>query len=98
MGENGGAARLGLEAYTMLGHALSGQSGLQAAMAMRADAVLAQVESQAPGEGTAIVRRIFLRLIQFGEGRPDTRRQQTEYEFRETAGGTPPPLLQCWRS
>ncbi len=80
--------RLGLEAYTMLGHATRRQSGLQAAMAMRADAVLAQVEAQAPGQGTAIARRIFLRLIQFGEGRPDTRRQQTEYEL-QTVDGAP---------
>jgi len=44
-------------------------TGLQVAMANRADATLADLEDQ------AIARRLFLRLIQFGEGRPDTRRQ-----------------------
>ena len=77
--------RLDLEAYTMLGRPTDRQSGLQVAMAMRADAVLAQVESQAPDRGAAIARRIFLRLVQFGDGRPDTRRQQTEHELQAAA-------------
>ncbi|MBV9386845.1 MAG: TIR domain-containing protein [Chroococcidiopsidaceae cyanobacterium CP_BM_ER_R8_30] len=48
-------------------------TGLQVALARRADAALASLsEAQ-----QAIARRIFLRLIQFGEGRADTRRQQS---------------------
>jgi hypothetical protein len=47
-------------------------SGLQVAIARRADATLA---SLTPAQ-QAIARRIFLRLIQFGQGRADTRRQQ----------------------
>ncbi len=48
-------------------------TGLQVAIARHADTVLAELR----GEQQTIARRIFLRLIQFGEGRPDTRRQQT---------------------
>jgi WD40 repeat protein len=57
-------------AYDALG--VDGQSGLAVALATRADAALA---SLAPGL-RLIARRIFLRLVQFGEGRDDTRRQQ----------------------
>lgn len=47
-------------------------TGLQVAIARHADSVLTELtESQ-----RIIARRIFLRLVQFGEGRPDTRRQQ----------------------
>lgn len=47
-------------------------SGLAVAIAMKADAALAELS---PSQ-QAIARRIFLRLVQFGEGRADTRRQQ----------------------
>jgi WD40 repeat protein len=47
-------------------------TGLQIAMASWADAVLGDLS---PGR-QAIARRVFLRLVQFGEGRADTRRQQ----------------------
>jgi WD40 repeat protein len=57
-------------AYDALG--VDGQSGLAVALATRADAALS---SLAPGQ-RLIARRIFLRLVQFGEGRDDTRRQQ----------------------
>jgi len=61
---------LPLDAYEALGDAA--RTGLQVAMARRADAALAELT-----EGQqAIARRIFLRLVQFGEGRADTRRQQ----------------------
>ena len=53
-------------------------TGLQVAMARRADMALADLSE----EQQVIARRIFLRLIQFGEGRPDTRRQQTVKELR----------------
>ncbi len=48
------------------------RTGLQVAIARRADAALASLET----DPEKIPRRIFLRLIQFGEGRADTRRQQ----------------------
>lgn len=48
------------------------RTGLQVAMARHADAALAAL----PDAQQAIARRIFLRLVQFGEGRADTRRQQ----------------------
>ncbi len=47
-------------------------TGLQVAIARRADAAIADLTE----EQQLIARRIFLRLIQFGEGRADTRRQQ----------------------
>ena len=61
---------LPLSAYKALGDAR--RTGLQVAMARRADAALAELSP----EQQAIARRIFLRLVQFGEGRADTRRQQ----------------------
>jgi len=47
-------------------------TGLQVAMAYRADIALTSLTPKQH----AIARRIFLRLVQFGEGRADTRRQQ----------------------
>jgi len=73
---------LPLSAYEALGGA--GRTGLQAAMARRADAVLAGLAPQQQ----AIARRIFLRLVQFGEGRADTRRQQPVADLR-AAGDAP---------
>jgi hypothetical protein len=64
---------LPLSAYEALASSAGGkQTGLQVAMARRANATLAGLSS----EQQAIARRIFLRLVQFGAGRPDTRRQQ----------------------
>jgi len=48
-------------------------TGLQVAMARRADAAFTVLAT----EQQVIARRIFLRLVQFGEGRADTRRQQS---------------------
>lgn len=56
---------LPLSAYERVG-------GLGVAIANKADATLAQL---IPAQ-QMLARRIFLRLVQFGEGRPDTRRQQ----------------------
>jgi WD40 repeat protein len=53
-------------------------TGLQVAMARRADAAVADLTA----EQQAIARRIFLRLVQFGEGRADTRRQQPAAALR----------------
>ncbi|MFQ5615759.1 MAG: TIR domain-containing protein, partial [Anaerolineales bacterium] len=81
---------LSLHAYEELVAFHSGQiggqprTGLQAAMTRRADATLAQLSSQEQ----SIARRVFLRLVQFGEGRADTRRQQPVAALR-TAGDAP---------
>jgi WD40 repeat protein len=48
-------------------------TGLQVAMANRADAVMAGLPSD---DARRLARRIFLRLVQFGDGRDDVRRQQ----------------------
>jgi hypothetical protein len=50
------------------------RTGLQVAMANRADAVMAALPSDA---ARLIAQRTFLRLVQFVEGREDVRRQQT---------------------
>ncbi len=69
---------LSLAAYERLNHHLptgardAGATGLAAAIAMKADATLAELTT----DQQAIARRTFLRLVQFGEGRADTRRQQ----------------------
>lgn len=67
---------LSLSAYERMGR--EGRSGLAVAMALKADAALADLS-----EGQqAIARRIFLRLVQFGEGRADTRRQEQMVNLR----------------
>jgi WD40 repeat protein/energy-coupling factor transporter ATP-binding protein EcfA2 len=67
------------EAYQALGR--EGRSGLAVAMATKADATLAEL----PPEQQRIARRVFLRLVQFGAGRPDTRRQLAVEELHSTA-------------
>jgi formylglycine-generating enzyme required for sulfatase activity len=85
---------LPLRAYEALTlpHGTSGVSGgertgLQVAMARHANKALNDLTS--PQQ--AIARRIFLRLVQFGEGRADTRRQQTVAELDV---GSDPALFQ----
>lgn len=56
----------------------SNRTGLQAAIANRADYAVVHL----PEKQRQIARRIFLRLIQFGEGRADTRRQQSVEQLR----------------
>ena len=77
--------QLGLAAYR--GMAEGGRSGLQVAIDRRASLVYENL----PDGAQPIARRIFLRLIQFGEGRADTRRQQTVDELR--ASGDDPALF-----
>ena len=67
---------LPLKAYHGMGSPR--RTGLQVAMAQRADAALGDLTPHQQ----AIARRIFLRLVQFGEGRADTRRQQPVENLR----------------
>jgi len=68
-----------LGVYEQLG---SGKrSGLAGALVTKADASLAALAHRSPHHET-VARRIFVRLVQFGEGRPDTRRQQPEFALR----------------
>jgi WD40 repeat protein/energy-coupling factor transporter ATP-binding protein EcfA2 len=63
-------------AYDALG--TDGRSGLAVALATRADAALAELSpAQRPVAG-----RVLLRLVQLGEGRDDTRRQQPVTSLR----------------
>ncbi len=55
-------------------------TGLQVAMARHADVAFNDLNEQKQN----IARRIFLRLVQFGEGRADTRRQQSVEDLRAT--------------
>jgi TIR domain len=64
------------------------RSGLGVAMATRADQALAALPSDAARD---IARRVLLRLVQFGEGRADTRRQQRRGELR--SGDDDPTLF-----
>jgi len=67
-------------AYEQLG-GKGRRSGLTVAMATKADATLAELS---PAQ-KLIARRIFLRLVQFGEGRTDTRRQQRVSELHSAS-------------
>lgn len=73
---------LGLSAYSSLVMRRSAYgkqpTGLQIAITIRADNAFLPLSTAQK----AIASRIFLRLIQFGEGRPDTRRQQLEKDLR----------------
>ena len=62
--------QVALAAYAQLA-AGQGGTGLQAAIARRAEQALSDLSEP----GRALVRRLFLRLVHFGQGRPDTRRQ-----------------------
>jgi WD40 repeat protein len=61
---------LPLRAYDELGG--DGRNGLAVAIATRADATMASLDDAQ----RHVARRVLLRLVQFGEGRADTRRQQ----------------------
>ncbi len=61
---------LSLASYAKMGDGK--RSGLAVSMATKADSVLGALSA----EQRTIARRIIIRLVQFGVGRPDTRRQQ----------------------
>jgi WD40 repeat protein len=67
---------LTLAGYEALGD--NQRSGLAVALARRADATLRRFNAAQ----TDIARRILLRLISFGDGRSDTRRQQPRAQLR----------------
>jgi WD40 repeat protein len=69
---------IGLAAYEALG---SGRRGLDVAIARRASAAMAALTQRQE----AIARRILLRLVSFGRGRADTRRQQEVHALRSAA-------------
>ena len=69
---------LGLTEYESLG---DGGSALHVAIARHADAVMRRLG----GARQAMAHRILLRLVSFGEGRPDTRRQQPVQALRSAA-------------
>jgi len=68
---------LTLHSYEQLG--ADGRTGLAVALSNKADGTLNSLQSE---QHRTIARRIFLRLIQFGEGRSDTRRQQTKSDLQ----------------
>ena len=63
------------------------RSGLQVAIALRADACMAGL-TDSPSEQRDIARAIMMRLVQFGEGRSDTRRRQSEEDLASTTQKT----------
>ena len=64
------------------------KTGLQTVIARRAEDAFRKVCAQFPDSGEKITQRIFIRLVQFGEGRKDTRRQQFANDL--IAGGDQP--------
>jgi WD40 repeat protein len=70
---------LPLEAYTQLGE--EGRQRVAYALASKADSAL---DDLSPAQQQT-ARRIFLRLVQFVEGRPETRRQQSMSSLLDTA-------------
>ena len=72
---------LELSAYEALGN---GGRGLYVAIAQHADAAMAALTA----DEQAIARRVLLRLVSFGEGRIDTRRQQEVQALRSAADDT----------
>lgn len=70
---------ISLDAYGQLG--AGERSALAGALVTKANATLMTLAQRSPHHET-IARRIFMRLVQFGEGRPDTRRQQSESALR----------------
>lgn len=63
---------ISLDAYENLGGL--GVSGLKTSITSKAEAAYKKLPSN---EHRKIAKRIFIRLVQFNEGRPDTRRQQS---------------------
>ncbi len=78
---------LPLEAYESIAAGAPGRTGLEVAMARRADAAVAELSAVRQ----LLARRVFVRLVQFGEGRADTRRQQRLADLR-AAGDDPAEL------
>lgn len=82
---------ISVDAYEALGRmadpSLGDCSGLEVAMALHANEAFQGLEA----DQQPIARRTFLRLIQFGEGRSDTRRRQRLDQLR--AEGDPPDML-----
>jgi hypothetical protein len=58
--------------------------GLQVAIALRADACMASLREN-PAEQHQIARSLLVRLVQFGDGRADTRRRQSEDDLASAA-------------
>ena len=86
--------RLTLAAYEQLGRQAGGgegppRSGLAVAIASHAEAVFARLAKNP--EQQRLARRIFVRLVHFGEGRPNTRRQLPRSALR--AHGDDPALF-----
>ena len=72
---------LTLAAYEALGE--GGRSGLAVAISSRADRCLREMTPNRE----LVAQRVLLRLVSFGEGRPNTRRRQTRAQL---AAGEPP--------
>ena len=75
---------LPLSAYVRLGR--DGRSGLAVAVATKADAAFVELTQ----DQQLIARRMLLALVQFGQGRSDTRRQQPLEELRLLAAAPDP--------
>ena len=75
---------LSLSAYEEMRGDDPTESGVLQAIRRQADATVRALEAESPGS-ERVVRSIFLRLVQFGEGREHTRRRQSVAELRTAA-------------
>jgi tetratricopeptide (TPR) repeat protein len=73
---------LPLSAYEALGR--DGRTGLSVAIATHADAALEGLDwlPGMEGQGKAVARRLLMRLVHFGDGKPDTSRRLPAYRLR----------------
>jgi signal transduction histidine kinase len=79
--ERGDRRELRLSDYQAMSH--GAQSGLARAMAMHADAVLADLARTSMGHAD-VARRVLVRLVDFGAGSRNMRRQQTIADLETT--------------
>ena len=76
---------LSIEAYDRMNAAEPEMSGVVHAIRREGDAALAELAARHT-DGTRAVRTILVRLVQFGEHAPDTRRQVELHELAEAVG------------
>jgi hypothetical protein len=83
---------LTLDSYEGDGAAADGEFGVRQAIRRQADAALEVIKARDPADGERIARSLLLRLVQFGEGGPHTRRQ---VPVSQLVGEPPDPAFEA---
>jgi WD40 repeat protein len=81
---------LTLDSYE--GDGADGEFGVRQAIRRQADAALEVIKARDPDDGERIARSLLLRLVQFGEGGPHTRRQ---VPVSQLVGEPPDPAFEA---